>query len=67
MVRLKESILEAQVEAALGDHNLTQWEDVENGYQAVCKLCQVTTWVGENGLRYSLLADTCPNQENQKN
>ena len=58
--RLKESMLEAQVEAALGGHNLAPWESTENGYQAVCQLCQASTWVKTNGLRYSLLANTCP-------
>lgn len=57
---LKEALLEAQVEAALGGHNLGSFEEVENGYQAECMLCKMTTWVGKNGLRYSILKDSCP-------
>ncbi len=60
LARLKESMLEAQVEAALGGHDLAEWEQTGNGYQAICRLCQSTTWVKMNGLRYSLLANTCP-------
>lgn len=58
-IRLKESLMEAAVEAALGGHDLAQWQQVENGWQAACKLCQATIWIGENGLRYSLLEDSC--------
>lgn len=58
--QIKETMLESAVEAALGCHELGEWEQVEDGWQARCQLCQVTTWVGDNGLKYSLLEDTCP-------
>ena len=60
--QLRESLLEAQAEAALGGHELEPFQAVDTisgGYEARCKLCQMTTWVGENGLRYSLLEDRC--------
>ena len=57
---LKESMIEAMAEAALGGHELSQWEPVENGYQARCSLCDMTTWLGPDGLRYSVLEDECP-------
>lgn len=56
---LRESMIEAMAEAALGGHNLGQWEQVENGYQARCSLCGMTSWLGPDGLRYSLLEDAC--------
>ncbi len=54
------AILEVQVNAALAGHDLGPFEEVDNGYQAKCRRCGKTVWVGENGLIYSLLADTCP-------
>lgn len=57
---LRESMIEAMAEAALGGRELSQWEPVENGYQARCSLCGMTTWLGHEGLRYSLLEDECP-------
>ena len=57
---LRESMIEAMAEAALGGHELSQWEPVENGYQARCSLCDMTTWLGPDGLRYSVLEDECP-------
>lgn len=57
--KLKESLIEAAVEAVLGGHELERWQQVETGWQATCKLCDATVWVGENGLGYSLLADSC--------
>jgi hypothetical protein len=53
------AMMEAMAEAALGGHELGQWEVVENGYQATCQRCGMTTWLGNEGLRYSLLADSC--------
>ena len=60
---LRESILEGQVEAALQGHDLGPFQVLAStigGYEARCRLCQMTTWVGENGLRYSLLEEKCP-------
>lgn len=57
---LRLAILEALAEAALGGHELSPFEAVENGYQAVCDRCVATSWVGNQGLRYSLLENVCP-------
>lgn len=56
---MREAHLEAMAEAALGGHELGEWEPVRNGWQAACKRCQATTWIGENGLRYRLLGESC--------
>lgn len=62
---LRLAILEALAEAALGGHGLAPFAAVENGYQAVCTRCGATSWVGTQGLRYSLLEDICSgNKEN---
>lgn len=62
---LRLAILEAQIEAALGGHELEAYEEVENGYQAVCSRCGATSWVGHQGLRYTMLENICPgNREN---
>lgn len=58
--------LEAMVNAALSGHDLTPFTPAEDadgrphGYQAECRRCGQTVWVGENGLMYSLLDDECP-------
>ena len=63
---LNTSMLEIAVNAAAGGHDLGGFETVGNaggtinGYQAKCRLCGMTTWVGDNGLRNSLLDDICP-------
>jgi len=59
---LRLAILEALAEAALGGHELAPFEAIENGYQAVCTRCGATSWVGTQGLRYSLLANICPDE-----
>ena len=62
----KESVLAAQAEAALGGHELGPFQTADTitgGYEATCTLCQMTTWIGDDGLRYSILADECPGQE----
>lgn len=56
---VKEALLEAMAEAALGGHDLGEWEEVENGWQARCQQCNQSVWVGNGGLRYSLLAERC--------
>lgn len=57
---LRESILEAQVEAALQGHALTPFEPLDKrGYQAVCRQCEGSVWVGSSGLIYSILSETC--------
>ena len=65
----KEAVLEALVEAALGGHDIGPQEPVETvtgGYEAKCRLCEATSWVGDNGLRYSLLEDTCSSREREE-
>ena len=57
---LRLAILEAQIEAALGGHELETFEAVENGYQAVCSRCGATSWVSPLGLCYALLKNICP-------
>lgn len=65
--RFREAILEAQIEASLGAHDIGSFEEVTDtvtgGYEARCKICAGTIWVGYNGLRYSLLEDTCRGEE----
>ena len=56
----RDAMLEAQAEAALGGHDIGPFEVVDNGYQARCRCCSMSTWVDEYGLRYSVLEDTCP-------
>jgi len=57
----KGAILETQVNAALSGHDIGPFEPVETfegaGYQARCRRCNQTAWVGESGLMYSLLAE----------
>jgi hypothetical protein len=59
---LRESILETQVNAALAGHDLGSFERVEKGYQARCRRCGQTVWVGESGVQYVLLDDHCSGQ-----
>jgi hypothetical protein len=40
---LRDAILEAQAEAALGGHNIGPFEEVDNGYQAACRRCDMTS------------------------
>ena len=63
----RESILEIQVNAALTGHDLGPFEPVESfegsGWQARCRRCDQTAWVGESGLMYSLLGERCATAE----
>ena len=58
-----ESMLEIAVNAAAAGHDLGGFDPVDDadgrpaGYQARCRGCGRTAWVGENGLTYSLLED----------
>ena len=61
-------MLEAAIEAALGGHDLGEWLPVSvdspaPGWEAYCKPCGASVWVGRQGLQYSLFADTCPGSE----
>ena len=58
----KESILSIQVDAALSGHNLGPFEPVKiftGGYEARCRKCNQSAWVGDSGLKYSLLGERC--------
>jgi len=57
--RARDAILEAQVNAALAGHDIGPFEEDDNGYQAACRRCGKTVWVGEGGLLYSLLGEKC--------
>jgi hypothetical protein len=53
---------EARAQAALGGHDLGPFDEVEDdegpaGWQATCRLCGRTVWVGASGLMYTLLAN----------
>jgi len=64
----KESILSIQVNAALAGHDLGPFEPVEvltGGYEARCRNCNQSAWVGDSGLMYSLLDDSCPSQKEE--
>ena len=59
---LRESLLKIQVNAALSGHDLGPFEPVEvltGGYEARCRKCNQSAWVGDSGLMYSLLAEEC--------
>ncbi|MCB8940405.1 MAG: hypothetical protein H6654_07670 [Ardenticatenaceae bacterium] len=63
-VLLRENMMEAQVVAALGGHQLGSWETAEeaNGYQAVCLNSGGSVFVSDKSV-YSILTDTCITQE----
>ena len=46
---LREAMLEAMAEGALGGHDLGSWDPVEHGYQTRCSRCDMTSWVGHDG------------------
>lgn len=61
--RLRENMMEAQVVAVLGGHQLGSWETAEDadGYQAVCSACGGSVFVSDKTV-YSILTDTCTAQ-----
>lgn len=64
----KTSILHAQVEAAFQGHDLAAFEPVdERGYEARCRRCKGSVWVGVTGLLYSVLSDRCSGVLEQTN
>ena len=54
--------LEIMINATFNGHDLSEWllTEAEDGWQATCRRCRQTVWVGKKGLRYSLLEETCP-------
>lgn len=64
----KDAILQAQVDAALSGHDIGPFEPVNTwttgGYDAHCRQCGKSVWVGDSGLHYSLLEDSCPEPPN---
>lgn len=56
-----EAMWEVVVEAALAGHDLGGWELTADGrgWEARCRRCAQTVWVGVSGVQYSLLADRC--------
>ena len=63
-----ESMLSVAVNAAAGGHDMSGFDPVQdadgqpNGHQARCRRCNLTAWVSDQGLQYSLLADVCPGE-----
>jgi len=61
--QVRAAILEAQVNAALAGHDIGPFEPVDNttagGYEAHCRKCDKSVWVGNQGLIYSLLGEVC--------
>ncbi len=59
--QLKENMLEARIEAALGNHHLGEWGQLEDGqgYQAACANCGGTVFVNHKTI-YTILQDRCP-------
>jgi len=53
------AILEAGVTAALGGHDIGHWESTEAGWDANCKVCGATIFVGKAGGIVNLLDDAC--------
>ena len=62
---LKENLLHCAAEAALGGHDLGEWQQTEGpgirGYEARCKRCKKTTYASRLAV-YSVLADVCPGE-----
>jgi hypothetical protein len=59
----KGAILEVQVNATLSGHDIGPFELVDpriGGWQAECRRCGKSVWVGDNGLMYGILAERCP-------
>jgi hypothetical protein len=58
----KATNFEVQVNAALNGHDIGPFEPVDTvsgGYQAVCRRCGKSVWVGDSGVMYSLLGEEC--------
>jgi hypothetical protein len=57
----RESILESQVNAALAGYDIGPFEpgvsEAGRGWQARCRRCDRSVWVGRNRVMYSLLGE----------
>ena len=59
------AMLEIAVNAAAAGHDLSGFKPVDatdglpDGYEARCRNCGRTVWVGADGLVYSLLGENC--------
>lgn len=66
VVRLKENILAAQVEAAMQGHELGAFDAVDEPgrakYEAFCRRCGKSVYVSD-AVVYSILDDECPAEE----
>ena len=66
--KAREAMLEVMVNVAGGGHDLTGFDPIQdqdrdpNGYEARCRRCNLTAWVGDGGSIYSLLAAECPGE-----
>lgn len=58
--KANEPMMEAMVNAALNGHDLGEWIPVKTGWQANCRKCSKSVWVGSEGVIYSLLNAPCP-------
>ena len=60
-----ESMMEIMVNASFAGHDLAEWALMEDGrgWQARCRVCGETVWVGMSGVQYSLLSDRCWGRE----
>jgi hypothetical protein len=61
----KQGMLEIAVSAVFGKHDLSGFEVVDasvgmpEGFEAWCRRCGRTAWVGIDGVAYNLLGDNC--------
>lgn len=54
--------LETMIKAALGGHDLGQWNFVDNGWRVQCRHCQKIIWIGDHhwsGFVVNHLDDVC--------
>lgn len=62
MTQLKENFLSCMAAAALGGHELGEWQPVESqplAFQAVCHRCQKSVYASYQ-IIYSILDEICP-------
>ena len=59
--QLRETLLAFQVDASLAGHDLSSWEETEDGpgYQAICRRCGASVYASDGPI-YSILAEICP-------